>query len=80
LEQHDLAKDYMEIAVELEPDNVKLLTNLAFICLRDESYETAHELYTRATSIDPNDLLVQHLGSELKKRIDFGEDDDVIDA
>lgn len=80
LEQHELAKDYMEIAVELEPDNVKLLTNLAFICLRDESYEIAHELYTRATSIDPNDLLVQHLGSELKKRIDFGEDDDVIDA
>lgn len=77
----ELAKTYLEIALELDESNVKLLTNLAFLHAQDEEYNQVYELYLRAKAIDPEDPAVRHLATELDKRLgDRGEDADVIDA
>jgi len=77
----ELAKTYLEIALELDESNVKLLTNLAFLHAQDEEFNQMYELYLRAKAIDPDDPAVAHLATELDKRLgDRGEDADVIDA
>lgn len=73
----ELSKNYLEIAVDLDDENVKLLTNLAFLHLRDGEYNEAYELLLRARSIDPNDPMVQRLGEKVFAKTD-GEDDDAI--
>jgi tetratricopeptide (TPR) repeat protein len=79
--EKELAKSYLDIALELDESNVKLITNLAFLHLRDEEYNQVFELYQKARTIDPEDPAVIHLGQELDKRLgDRGENDDVIDA
>lgn len=78
---HDeLAKDYLDIALELEPENVKLLTNLAYLCLKEEQYNQVHELLLRAQAIDEDDPMVKHLQQELAKRNGEEDSDDVIDG
>jgi Flp pilus assembly protein TadD len=77
----ELSKTYLEIALELDEDNVKLLSNLAFLNLRDEEYNRAHELLLKAQTIDPEDPAVKHLKQELAKRTGVDEEDDnVIDG
>ena len=77
----ELSKTYLEIALELDEENVKLLSNLAFLNLRDEEYNRAYELLLKAQTIDPNDPAVKHLKQELAKRTGVDEEDDnVIDA
>jgi len=79
--ENELAKSYLDIALELDESNVKLITNLAYLHLRDEEYNQAYELYQKARTIDPEDPAVTHLAQEMDKRLgDRGEDDDVIDA
>ena len=79
--ENELAKSYLDIALELDESNVKLITNLAYLHLRDEEYNQAYELYLKARTIDPEDPAVTHLAQEMDKRLgDRGEDDDVIDA
>lgn len=73
----ELSKNYLEIAVDLDDENVKLLTNLAFLHLRDDEYNEAYELLLRARSIDPNDPMVQRLGEKVFAKTD-GEDNDAI--
>lgn len=81
LGEQELSKDYLEIALELDEQNVKLLGNLAFLNLREENYNRVQELLAKAEAIDPEDPAVKHLKGELAKRTgDDGEDDDVIDA
>ncbi|MHC1692248.1 MAG: hypothetical protein AB9828_04400 [Sphaerochaetaceae bacterium] len=75
-----LAKDYLSIAIDLEDTNVKLLTNLAYLHLRDEEYNQVYELYLKASSVDPEDPAVKNLALELEKRTGGQlEDNDVID-
>jgi Flp pilus assembly protein TadD len=77
----ELSKDYLEIALELDEQNVKLLCNLAYLNLRDEAYGRAHELLAKAQAVDPEDPSVRHLKEELAKRTgEDWEDDDVIDG
>ncbi len=73
LGNRELSKDYLEIALELEEDNVKLLSNLAFIHLRDGEENRAYELMLRAVAIDPHDPGVQYLQRELAQ----GEGDEL---
>ena len=81
LGEEELSKDYLEIALELDEQNVKLLCNLAFLNLRDEQYGRVQELLAKAQAIDPDDPAVGHLSGELAKRTGMdGEDDDVIDG
>ncbi|NLA92202.1 MAG: tetratricopeptide repeat protein [Spirochaetales bacterium] len=63
----DLSKEYLEIALELEDDNVKLLSNLAFIHMRDGEFNRAYELMERGLAIDPNDPAIQYLQGELTR-------------
>ncbi|HCS35789.1 MAG TPA: hypothetical protein DIW48_03685 [Sphaerochaeta sp.] len=60
---------------------MKLLSNLAFLNLRDEEYNRAYELLLKAQTIDPEDPAVKHLKQELAKRTGVDEEDgNVIDA
>ena len=76
----DLAKDYLEIALELDSENVKLLSNLAFLSLQDEQFNKAYELLERAKVVDPADPAVKHLQEELAKRTGTETEDDIIDG
>ncbi|MDD2296620.1 MAG: tetratricopeptide repeat protein, partial [Sphaerochaetaceae bacterium] len=67
---------YLEIALELDEDNVKLLSNLAYLHIRSEEFNRAHELLLRGQAIDPNDPAIKHLQSQLG----IEEDDNVIDG
>ncbi len=80
MNQRDLAKDYLGIALDLEDDNVAILCNLALLELQDENYAEAEYLLKRAKEVDENDPALIHLWEELTKRVgDRGEDDEVID-
>ncbi len=74
LGNEELAKNYLEIALELDNDNVKLLSNLAFLHIRDEEFNQAHDLLLRAQEIDPKDPAIIHL----QKELGIEEDSDVI--
>lgn len=76
LGNEELSKDYLEIALELDEDNVKLLSNLAYLHIRSEEFNRAHELLLRGQAIDPNDPAIKHLQSQLG----IEEDDNVIDG
>ncbi|MDD3822684.1 MAG: tetratricopeptide repeat protein [Sphaerochaetaceae bacterium] len=77
----ELSKDYLEIALELDEQNVKLLSNLAFLNLREENYNRVHELLLKARAIDPEDPAVKHLARELAARsAELAGEDDVIDG
>lgn len=57
----ELAKNYLDIALDLDRENVKILTNLAFLHLRDEEYDQARELLERARACDEHDPGVKQL-------------------
>lgn len=57
----ELAKSYLDIALDLDPENVKILTNLAFLHLRDDEYDQARELLERARACDERDPGVKQL-------------------
>lgn len=80
LGDRQLAKSYLEIALELDAENVKLLSNLAFLHLQDEEFNQVQSLLLRAQAIDPNDPAVKHLQQEMTKRIGTAEEDHIIDG
>ncbi len=80
LGNRDLAKEYLSIALELDTDNVKLLSNLAFLSLQDEQFNQAHDLLERAKLVDPADPAVKHLQQELAKRTGTETEEDIIDG
>lgn len=57
----ELAVYYLDSALDLEPDNIKLLTNLAYLKLEEKDYDKARQLLERARAIDIKDPLVEHL-------------------
>ena len=57
--ERELSKDYLDIALELEEDNLTLLSNLALLLLQDEEYNRVADLILRAKEIDPNDPLIE---------------------
>lgn len=73
----ELAQEYLEIATDLEPNNLKLLSNLAFLHLKNENYSLVHELYLRALELDSEDPLVKQLGKELASRDELPLEDEL---
>ena len=65
LKERELAKDYLEIALELEEDNLTLLSNLALLLLQDEQYNKVSELLIKAKKIDANDPMIVQLIEQL---------------
>ena len=79
--ERELSKDYLDIALELEEDNLTLLSNLALLLLQDEEYNRVADLILRAKEIDPNDPLIEQLSIQLKNQsgIDLSQED-IIDG
>jgi tetratricopeptide (TPR) repeat protein len=79
--ERELSKDYLDIALELEEDNLTLLSNLALLLLQDEEYNRVADLILRAKEIDPNDPLIEQLSIQLKNQsgIDVSQED-IIDG
>ncbi|MCQ2412331.1 MAG: tetratricopeptide repeat protein [Sphaerochaetaceae bacterium] len=63
----ELAKSYLQIAVDLDPTDVIYLTNLAFLHLADEEFEEARELMEKSRTIDPEDPQLKYLMEEYEK-------------
>lgn len=51
----ELAKNYLEIAADLDPESVVYLTNLAFLQLSDKEFEESRSNIEKAKLIDPED-------------------------
>lgn len=64
----DLAKSYLDIAVDLDNKNVTYLSNLAYMHLKDEEYTEARRLLEQARAIDPNDPLTQELMKDYERQ------------
>ncbi len=60
-DQRELALFYLDTAIDLEPENITLLTNLALLNLEDKNYDKARYLLEKSRDIDENDPLVIHL-------------------
>ncbi|MCI2076967.1 MAG: tetratricopeptide repeat protein [Sphaerochaeta sp.] len=57
----ELAKTYLDTAVDLDETNLTYLSNLAYLHLKDEEYTEARRLLEKARVIDGNDPLIQQL-------------------
>lgn len=61
LHNDQLAKDYLDIAVDLDGENITYLCNLAYMLLKDKDYTEARRRLETARSLDENDPLVIEL-------------------
>lgn len=57
----ELAIYYLDSALDLKPDDLKILTNLAYLKLEDKDYDKARYLLEKSRAIDEKDPLVKHL-------------------
>ena len=64
----ELAKSYLQIAVDLDGDDVIYLSNLAFLHLGSGEFAEARELLERARKIDEEDPQVKFLVDEYQKQ------------
>ena len=63
----ELAKSYLQIAVDLDGDDVIYLTNLAFLHLGSGEFAECRELLEKARTIDPEDPQLKYLMDEYQK-------------
>ncbi|HZJ88932.1 MAG TPA: tetratricopeptide repeat protein [Sphaerochaeta sp.] len=56
-----LAKEYLNTAVDLDEENVTLLSNLAYLHLADDELSEAREYLERARALEPEDPVVEKL-------------------
>ncbi|MBO4278656.1 MAG: hypothetical protein J5891_02475 [Spirochaetales bacterium] len=63
----ELAKSYLQIAVDLDGDDVIYLTNLAFLHLGSGEFAECRELLEKARTIDPDDPQLKYLMDEYQK-------------
>lgn len=63
-----LAKDYLGISLDLEPENVAIMANLAFMHLDDDEFDEARVLLEKARYLDSEDPGVQQLMTEYKRK------------
>lgn len=59
-----LAKNYLDTAVDLDPDNLTLTSNLAFLHLMDEEWDEAKEWIEKSRRLAPDDRQVQQMMEE----------------
>ena len=64
----ELAKSYLQIAVDLDGDDVIYLSNLAFLHLASGEFEESRELLEKARKIDPEDPQLKYLIEEYEKQ------------
>jgi len=62
--ERELAKTYLNTAIDLDRDNVKLLSNLAYLCLKDGEYDEARKLLENARAVDQKDPVVLQLSKD----------------
>ncbi len=59
--QRELAKQYLDTAIDLDEENITLLSNLAYLHLGDEEFDLAREYLERARSVDEDDPVIAQL-------------------
>jgi len=64
----ELAKSYLDIAADLDPENVIYLTNLAFLYLSDNEFVECREMIEKARALDPNDPQLKYIIDEYQKK------------
>ncbi len=64
----ELAKSYLQIAVDLDGDDVIYLSNLAFLHLASGEFEESRELLEKARKLDSEDPQVKYLIDEYQKQ------------
>ena len=57
----ELAKTYLNTAVDLDDDNITLVSNLAYLHLKDGELDEARKFLEMARGIDPNDPVIIQL-------------------
>jgi tetratricopeptide (TPR) repeat protein len=64
----ELAKNYLQIALDLDDEDIVYAVNLAFLHLADEEYTESRELLEKARTIDPDDPQLKYLIDEYEKK------------
>lgn len=64
----ELAKSYLDIASDLDPENIIYLTNLAFLHLSDSEYALCREMIEKARAIDPEDPQLNYIIKEYQDK------------
>ena len=59
--QRELAKQYLDTAIDLDEENITLLSNLAYLHLADGELDLAREYLERARSVDGDDPVIAAL-------------------
>jgi Flp pilus assembly protein TadD len=62
--ERELAKTYLNTAIDLDKGNIKLLSNLAYLCLKDKEYDMARKLLENARAVDQRDPVVIQLSKD----------------
>lgn len=57
----ELAKNYLQIAVDLDEENVVYMTNLAFLYLSDGEFALCREMIEKARTEDPDDPQLKYI-------------------
>lgn len=64
----ELAKNYLDSAIDLDEDNLTLISNKAFLHLRDEEYDEAKYWLEKARKIAPEDTQIKQMMSEYTEK------------
>ena len=64
----ELAKNYLQIALDLDDEDMTYITNLAFLHLNDEEFTESRELLEKARAIDQNDPHLKFLMQEYEEK------------
>ena len=60
----ELAKSYLDAAVDMDPENLTLVSNLAFLHLRDDEFDEAREWIEKCRKLAPEDSQVRQMMKE----------------
>ena len=63
----ELAKNYLQIALDLDDEDIVYAVNLAFLHLADAEYTESRELLEKARLIDPDDPQLKYLIQQYEK-------------
>lgn len=63
-DKKELAKNYLNTAIDLDEKNITLLSNLAYLHLQDEELDEAREFLELARAVDENDPVIVRLMSD----------------
>ncbi len=64
----ELAKNYLQIALDLDDEDMTYITNLAFLHLNDDEFTESRELLEKARAIDQNDPHLKFLMQEYEEK------------